>query len=88
MNRSNGLTGSVREIRTRTLLGLLAVVLVLTPWPAYNLVGGLEWRFVPRASALVGWRYMNIDIEKGSGAQTFNADIEMNGPFLGLSLYF
>ena len=37
---------------------------------------------------LVGWRYMNIDIEKGSGAQTFNADIEMNGPFLGLSLYF
>jgi hypothetical protein len=54
----------------------------------YNLIGGLEWRVVPRASALVGWRYMNIDIEKGSGARTFNADIEMNGPFLGLNLYF
>jgi hypothetical protein len=54
----------------------------------YNLIGGLEWRFVPRASALVGWRYMNIDIEKDSGARTFNADIEMNGPFLGVNIYF
>ena len=54
----------------------------------YNLIGGLEWRFVPRASALVGWRYMNIDIEKGSGAGTFNAEVEMNGPFLGVNLYF
>ena len=54
----------------------------------YNLIGGLEWRFRPSASALVGWRYMNIDLEKGSGARTFNADIEMNGPFLGLNLHF
>src|SRR5262245_22690767 len=54
----------------------------------YNLLGGVEWRFHPRASALVGWRYMNIDLEKGSGARTFNADIEMNGPFLGLNVHF
>jgi hypothetical protein len=26
--------------------------------------------------------------EKGSGARAFNADIEMNGSFLVLSLYF
>jgi hypothetical protein len=43
---------------------------------------------VPSASALVGWRYMNIDIEKGSGVRTFNADVEMNGPFLGLNVRF
>lgn len=54
----------------------------------YNLVGGLDWRFRPNASALVGWRYINVDIEKGGGARTFNADIEMNGPFLGLSVHF
>ena len=55
----------------------------------YNLLGGLEWRFVPSASAMVGFRYMNIDLEKGSGARTFNADIEMYGPFrLAVSLYF
>jgi hypothetical protein len=54
----------------------------------YNLLGGLEWRFHPRAAALVGWRYMNIDIETGSGARTFNADISMNGPFLGVNFQF
>lgn len=54
----------------------------------YNLLGGVEWRFVPSASAMAGFRYMNIDLEKGSGARTFNADIEMYGPFLAMSLYF
>ena len=53
----------------------------------YNLLGGAEWRFVPRASALVGFRYLNIDLEKG-GRDRFNADIEMFGPFLGINLYF
>jgi len=54
----------------------------------YNLLGGVEWRFVPAASALVGFRYLNIDLEKGSGARTFNADVEMFGPFLGVNFYF
>jgi hypothetical protein len=54
----------------------------------YNLLGGLEWRFHPRAAGLIGWRYMNIDIEKGSGSSTLNLDIEMNGPFLGLNVLF
>ena len=31
---------------------------------------------------------MDIDLEKGSGARTFNADISMSGRFLGLNLYF
>jgi hypothetical protein len=54
----------------------------------YNLLGGVEWRFVPSASVMAGFRYMNIDLEKGSGARTFNADIEMFGPFLAMGLYF
>jgi hypothetical protein len=54
----------------------------------YNLLGGVEWRFTPRASAMAGFRYLNIDLEKGSGRRTFNADIEMFGPFLGANLYF
>ena len=54
----------------------------------YNLIAGLEWRFWPRASALVGWRYMNIDLENGSGSSTFNVDVEMNGPFLGVNFHF
>jgi hypothetical protein len=54
----------------------------------YNLLGGVEWRFAPRASALVGFRYLNIDLEKSNRANSFNADIEMFGPFLGVNLYF
>ena len=54
----------------------------------YNLLGGVEWRFVPRASALVGFRYLNIDLEKDDRRRTFNADIEMFGPFLGVNFLF
>jgi hypothetical protein len=54
----------------------------------YNLLGGVEWRFVSWASALVGFRYLNIDLEKGSGARRFDADIEMFGPFLAVNFYF
>jgi hypothetical protein len=31
---------------------------------------------------------MDIDLEKGRGARTFNADMSMSGPFLGLTLSF
>jgi hypothetical protein len=54
----------------------------------YNLLGGVEWRFTPAASALVGFRYLNIDLEKSNRRDRFNADIEMFGPFLGVNLYF
>jgi hypothetical protein len=31
---------------------------------------------------------MDIDLEKDSGSSTLNAEIEMNGPFLGLNVLF
>ena len=54
----------------------------------YNLIGGLDWRFTHVASMFAGWRYMNVDIEKGSGASTLHVDLSMNGPFLGFNFYF
>jgi hypothetical protein len=54
----------------------------------YNLLAGLEWRFSSRASAVAGWRYMDIDLETGSGRNTFNADIQMSGPFLAVNFHF
>src|SRR5215471_17543569 len=53
----------------------------------YNLLGGVEWRFVPAASALVGFRYLNIDLEKSNRRDSVNAAIEMFGPFVGENLY-
>jgi opacity protein-like surface antigen len=54
----------------------------------YNLIAGLSWRFAHVASLFAGWRYMHVDIEKGSGATTLDADVSMNGPFVGVNFYF
>ena len=54
----------------------------------YNLIAGLNWRFTPVASLFVGWRYMDVDIEKGTGLGTLDADVSFNGPFLGFNFYF
>lgn len=54
----------------------------------YNLIAGLNWRFTHVASVFAGWRFMHVEIEKGSGASTLNADLSMNGPVLGINFYF
>jgi hypothetical protein len=54
----------------------------------YNLIAGLEWRFLSNASALAGWRYMDIDLQHGSGRKTLNTDVSMSGPFLAVNLSF
>jgi hypothetical protein len=38
--------------------------------------------------AVVGFRYLNIDLEKDHSVGTFDADIEMYGPFLGVNFRF
>lgn len=40
------------------------------------------------ASLFAGWRYMHIDIEKGTGLGTLDAGVSFNGPFLGVDFYF
>jgi hypothetical protein len=55
---------------------------------SYNLIAGVNWRVSDRWSAAAGWRYMNIDLKTGSGARTRNADVEMSGPFLAVTVSF
>jgi hypothetical protein len=54
----------------------------------YNLIAGVNWRFAQVASAFIGWRYMHVDIEKGTGAGTLDVDVSFNGPFLGVLFHF
>ena len=54
----------------------------------YNLIAGVDWRFTRVASAFVGWRYMHVDIEKGTGVGTLDVELSFNGPFLGVNLHF
>jgi len=50
----------------------------------YNLLGGLEWRFSRPASAILGWRYMDIDLRHKRVAE----DVSLNGPFLAVNFHF
>jgi hypothetical protein len=54
----------------------------------YNLIAGLNWRFAPVASGFVGWRYMHVDIERGTGLGTLDTELSFNGPFLGVNVHF
>jgi hypothetical protein len=54
----------------------------------YNLIAGVNWRFSDRWSATAGWCYMNIDVHQGRGAGTRNAEVELTGPFLALTVSF
>lgn len=50
-------------------------------WQAF---GGLGYRFNDRFSALVGYRYLDVDFEDGG----FIYDVALHGPLLGLSVRF
>ena len=50
----------------------------------YNLLGGLEWRFSRPASAILGWRYMDIDLRH----KRITEDVSLNGPFLAVNFHF
>ena len=50
----------------------------------YNLLGGLEWRFSRPASAILGWRYMDIDLRHKRIAE----DVSLNGPFVAVNFHF
>ena len=54
----------------------------------YNLIAGLNWRFTQVAAAFVGWRYMHVDIEKGTALGTLDTDVSFNGRFIGVNFYF
>ena len=45
----------------------------------YNLIAGLNWRFAPVASAFVGWRYMHVDIERGTRLGTLDTSCRSTG---------
>jgi opacity protein-like surface antigen len=54
----------------------------------HNLIAGLNWRFTHVAALFVGWRYMHVEVETGTGLGTLDADVSFNGPFLGFNFYF
>lgn len=54
----------------------------------YNLSGALVWRFARSASMPFGYRYMDLDYDKGTDLQRRALDIDMSGPFLAIEFSF
>src|SRR5262249_38316362 len=50
----------------------------------YNLLGGLEWRFSRPASAILGWRYMDIVLQ----GKRLTEKVSLNGPFVAVNFHF
>jgi hypothetical protein len=50
----------------------------------YNLQGGLEWRFSRPASAMLGWRYMDIDLH----GKRLTEKVSLSGPVFAVNFHF
>jgi opacity protein-like surface antigen len=54
----------------------------------WNLLIGARYRFSQRASLVGGYRIFDIDYERGSGANEFAFDAQLDGPQIGVTIYF
>jgi len=54
----------------------------------WNLWAGGGYRFSDRVYARLGWRWYDIDYERGSGLDRFGVDVQFSGPFLGITFVF
>jgi hypothetical protein len=46
----------------------------------------LDWSFMPNASLQAGYRWLDVDYETGSGADTFHYNVLTQGPQLGVTV--
>jgi hypothetical protein len=55
---------------------------------SWNIEAMLEYRCSSRCSLLAGYRWLDVDYERGSGRNQFGFDMNMNGPVIGLTFDF
>jgi len=59
---------------------------------SWNLMGAYSWDFAVRGgvtySGLLGYRALSVDYTKGSGLSTYEYDVVMHGPIVGLAAKF
>jgi hypothetical protein len=51
----------------------------------WNLIVSADYQFNDLLSAFVGWRWLDYDVDEGSGADTFKYDMNHSGPLLALT---
>lgn len=54
----------------------------------WQVAGGVDYRFSDAVILNAGYRYIDLDYSRGSGANEFGIDLQANGPVLGLTIVF
>ncbi len=54
----------------------------------WNAVLAFDYRFTRLLSGFAGWRVLDYDVDRGSGADTFKYDMNHSGPLLALAFHW
>ncbi len=54
----------------------------------WNAVLAFDYRFTKLLSGFFGWRVLDYDVDRGSGANTFKYDMNHSGPVLALAFHW
>ena len=54
----------------------------------WNAFAAFDYEFTNLLSGLVGWRVLDYDVDRGSGADRFKYDMNHSGPLLALAFHW
>lgn len=54
----------------------------------WQVAGGADYKFTDTVILNAGYRYIDLDYSRGSGADEFGIDLQAEGPVLGLTIVF
>ena len=54
----------------------------------WQIVGGVDYKLSENMTLSAGYRYMELDYSRGSGANEFGIDLRAKGPIIGLTILF
>lgn len=54
----------------------------------WNAVLAFDYRFTKLLSGFMGWKVLDYDVDRGSGANTFKYDMRHSGPLLALAFHW
>lgn len=54
----------------------------------WQVLGGIDYKLSENTTLNAGYRYVDLDYSRGSGANEFGIDLKAQGPYLGLTILF
>ncbi len=54
----------------------------------WQIKGGVDYKLSKNVTFNAGYRYVELDYSRGSGANEFGIDMRAKGPFVGLTILF